>query len=206
MAGRVLGIDTANDDLTQTCLDVREARVYPLLTDLGLEVDRLTGPDATAEAVVDALTAEVDFVTASGHGLPGRLIGRSGTVLEVGHYPPEAVQGKIIHLLACNCGELLGPDLVANGCRAFFGYNLEFFFPASSPRDFLDCDGTIDRAIAEGSTAEDVFREVIQVFNRRIAALRQEGDNFRASLVEHNRNCLVAPSVDPKWGDPAASL
>ena len=206
MAGQALGIDTVSDDLTQACFDAREANVYPHLADQSVAVTRLTGPAATSDAVIAALTPGIDFVTASGHGLPDKLIGQAGTILEVGRYPPAAVQNKIIHLLACDSGELLGPDLVANGCRAFFGYRLQFLFPASSPADFLNCDGTIDRALAEGLTADEAFQLVMRSFNKRIADLRRAGNNFRASLVEHNRNCLVAPSLDPKWGDPNAAL
>jgi hypothetical protein len=206
VAIHVLAIDTSSDELTQACLNAREATVYSHFDEQSLVTSRLIGPAATATAVIAALTPGMTFFTASGHGLPDRLIGQDGTILQVDQYPPVAVQNKIVHLLACECGETLGPDLVANGCRAFFGYREQFLFPTSSPGDFLDCDGVIDRALADGLAADDAFGLAIRAFNRRIAALKQAGQAFRASLVQHNRDCLVGPSLDPKWGDPKATI
>jgi hypothetical protein len=206
MPNRILGVDTASDSLTQSCLAVRDARIYPDLADLGADVTRLQGPETTSARILAALATGTDYVTACGHGQADQLIGPAGAILQVGQYPPAAVTGTIIHLLACHCGEELGPDLVVNGCRAFFGYEKKFLFPVSSPRDFVDCDGAIDRAIAAGKTADQAYRAALREFDKRIKALREDGDNHRASLVEHNRKCLVAPSRDVKWGDPDASL
>lgn len=206
MAVQVLAVDTKSDDLTQACFDAREMIVYPHFDDRSLVTSRLIGPAATSAAVVAALTPTVTFLTASGHGLPDRLLGQTGIVLQVGAYPPAVVRQKIVHLLACHCGESLGPDLVANGCRAFLGYREQFLFPAASPRDFLECDGAIDRALANGMTAADAFALAIKAFNRKIDELTREGKAFRASLARHNRNCLVGPSLDPKWGDPGVTI
>src|SRR5262245_32027843 len=206
MATQALAVDTLSDDLTIACFDARDARVYPHLAGQSVTLTRLTGPAATAEAVIAGLTADIDLLTLSGHGLTDKILGQAGTILEAGRYPPPAVRAKIVHLLACDSGEVLGPDLVANGCKAFFGYREQFLFPAASPGDFLDCDGVIDRALADGFTAEEAFRLALRAFNRKIEELKQAGQAFRASMLRHNRDCLVAPSVDPKFGDPTAVL
>src|SRR5215510_3036842 len=195
MAGGALAVDTISDDLTIACFDARDANVYPHFAEQSVVLTRLTGPAATAAAIIAALTPDIDLLTLSGHGLADRILGQSGTILEVGLYPAEAVRAKIIHLLACDSGELLGPDLVANGCKAFFGYREQFLFPVASPRDFLDCDGVIDRALADGFTAEEAFRLALRAFNRKIEELKQAGQAFRASMLRHNRDCLVAPSI-----------
>jgi len=206
MAGGALAVDTISDDLTIACFDARDANVYPHFAEQSVVLTRLTGPAATAAAVIAALTSDIDLLTLSGHGLADRILGQSGTILEVGLYPAEAVRAKIIHMLACDSGELLGPDLVANGCKAFFGYREQFLFPVANPRDFLDCDGVIDRALAQGLTADEAFQLAIRSFNRTIADLKKAGKTFRASMVQHNRDCLVAPSVDARFGDPTATL
>jgi hypothetical protein len=206
LAVHVLAIDTTSDELTQACLDAREMGVYPHFADQSLVTSRLIGPAATGAALVATLTPETALLTASGHGLPDRLLGQSGIIIQAGAYPAAVVRHKIVHLLACECGENLGPDLVANGCRAFLGYREQFLFPASSPGDFLECDAVIDRALADGLTAADAFALAIRAFNRRIDELTQAGQAFRASLVRHNRNCLVGPSIDSKWGDPGAAI
>jgi hypothetical protein len=206
MAVGAVGVDTASDEVTQVCLDARDLLVYPTLASLGVTVARLTGPAATTATVLAALTPDVRLLTLSGHGLEDRVLGQAGVLLQAGRVQAAAVRGKIVHLLACKSGSQLGPDLVAIGCAAFFGYSDDFAFPLARSRDFLECDAAIDEGFARGLNADDVFRLAIRRFNRKIAELRQAGEGFRASLLENNRDRLCAPTLDPRWGDPGARL
>lgn len=70
------------------------------------------------------LTApQSDIIIGVGHGDEFGFSGHNETViLEVGKYNPREVDGKVIKLLSCQTGVVLGPDLIKNGAEAFLGY------------------------------------------------------------------------------------
>jgi hypothetical protein len=204
---KILAVDSDTDEVVQECLQYRTDTLYEQLRSEGNEVQQLPVDQATREAVLAALGAtDVKLFTASGHGLPDRFNGTTETILAVGQQSSTALGGKIIHLLACDTGQELGADLVSNGCAAFFGYNIQFFFPMDRPSLFLECDAAIDIALADGGSADDAYRAAVKSFNKQIAKLKAAGQTYRASLLQHNRDALCAPSVDQKFGDPTARL
>jgi hypothetical protein len=204
----VVTVDSTDEDVTDACATYRADEVYPALVTPTFVVQHFSGADAQRGNVLSALqTAKPRLVTGSGHGFPTTFTGQGReAILEIGGYQRFHVQGSIIHLLSCEAGEQLGVDLVANGCRAFFGYNDDFVFPIGEPELFLECDSVIDLTLAGGGTAEEAYDDTIAAFNQSILRLKKVGRVWLAIALERNRNCLCAPSVDAKWGDLSARL
>ncbi len=200
MAVVVIGLDADSDEITGACEAFRTSRLYPVLEGLGLTIATLTGASATAAGLASLLASGATFLTASAHGLPDRILGRTEPLLQVQHYAPTLVSGKIIHLLACESGDSLGPDLVQNGCRTFFGYRRPFVFPLDRPAEFLNCDSVIDQELANGATADEAYRSAIRRFNKGIKDLKNAGKMWRASVLQQNRDCLCC------LGDSSARL
>jgi hypothetical protein len=149
----------------------------------------------------------VGFITGSGHGFPTRFTGQGRlSIFELGLYDAAEVRGKVVHLLACQTADQLGLDIVAKGCDAFFGYDVDFLFPLDKPGVFLDCDAAIDLRLADGLSAEEAYQAAIAEFETRIAQLKKDGQLWLASMLEFNKEHLCAPSVDGKWGNPQAQV
>lgn len=205
---RVVTIDSTHEAVVELCRDYRQAEVFPELTGEGLTLQQFDGPQATRASVAPALTAaEVNYVTASGHGFQNRFTGQDGvSLLEIGQYEPAEVQGKIIHLLACLTGQELGADLVAKGCAAFFGYDVVFLFPLGQPDLFLECDAEIDRSLAAGKSCEEAYEDAFNAFTLRIEQLMALQKPYLAASLAFNRDRLCAPSVDPKFGSKSARV
>ncbi len=204
----VVAIDADDDDVVAACLAYRRTHVYPALEGRGFTMRAFTAGDARRPVVGRALAApDVVLVSASGHGTPEQFTGQAReALLQIGAYDPAEPSGKIIHLLACFTGQALGPDLVANGCDAFFGYDTAFVFPLGNPAVFLECDAVIDREIAAGCTARAVYERAHRAFTIRIQQLLAAKQPYLAAILEYNRDHLCAPSTDPRWGDPDATI
>ena len=71
---------------------------------------------------------------------------------------------------------------------------------------FFDCDSEIDRAFADGLTAEEVYDRVIDYYNQKIHELKDGGHYDAVVALEYNRDYLCAPSVNTKWGDKKARI
>jgi hypothetical protein len=204
----MLGIDANMDPQTQAPHDYREVHVYPYFVKKGFTVEKCQTTLATQPHVSStAKKPEVLYITGSGHGFPTIFLGHMYNVIwEATTYSSVESKGKIMHLLSCLSGANLGPDLVANGCRAFFGYDAKFVFEHTKPGIYLECDSEIDRAFAEGLTADEVYKRVIKLFDKHIDAARLACDVDRVAMLEQDRDHLVCPSVDPKFGDKHAKL
>lgn len=208
MSIAVVAIDSGDEDITAVCREYRETALYPALVDGGAQITPVAGSDDSRPNVAEALRQQQGgYITGSGHGFPDQFTGaQQQPVVRVGQYAAVEVTGKIVHLLACECAAQLGPDLVSNGCKAFFGYDEVFTFPFANPTPFLECDSAIDLALTNGGTAGDAYDAAITAFNERIARLKRAGDVHHAAMLERNRDHLCAPSVDPKYGAEDAVL
>jgi len=80
------------------------------------------------------LTApQSDIIIGVGHGSEDSFTGQNeAVILEVGRYNPREIKGKMIKLLSCQTGVALGPDLVANGAKAFLGYKDDYVWVMDS--------------------------------------------------------------------------
>ena len=213
----VLAIDASHDVATWIVHGYRNCYVYPYLESQGFSLVRCQGPSVCRENVESAACQDgILYITGSAHGSDTECFGYDGEpVFQVGDYQSGEVEGKVVHLLACQTAAELGPDFVANGCRAYFGYRRPFTFPLDFPHIVLECDAVIDWAFADGLTAEEVHDHVIEHYNQRISELKSEVndegrmDIKRARMIavlENNRSYLCTPSVDPIYGDGQARI
>lgn len=206
----VVTVDSDRDDETAVCLEHREDEVYPDLSAEGATLRAFSSTTAVrAQVALAVADPGVSFITGSGHGLERQFTGQDGTpILAVGTYAPQEVSNKIVHLLACHTAAELGPDVVRNGCQAFFGYDVAFLLPAN-PVDlalFLDCDAEIDRALVEGDTADEAYERAYDVYTTAAFSLFRAGKPHLAATLTQLRDHLCAPSVDAKYGRKNAKL
>ncbi len=75
-----------------------------------------------------------DFIIGAGHGEPSEYSAQNESLIwKVGAYDVREVQNKIIKLVSCQAGALLGPDLVHHGgARCFMGYDDDIVWIADS--------------------------------------------------------------------------
>lgn len=131
---------------------------------------------------------------------------RSYPIFDIGNYQPEEPNGKVVHFFACQTAAELGTDFVNNGCLAYFGYDVDVIVPMHISDAFFDCDSEIDRAFADGLTAEEVYDRVIVHYNQKIRELEDGGHDDAAAALGYYRDHLCAPSVNAKWGDRKARI
>ena len=205
---QVLAIDSCEDDATQIVHDYRNQYVYPDLEARGFSLVYCQEQEALRENVESAaLQNDVAYITGSAHGSDTACCGYDGLpIFRVGDYQPEEVDGKVIHLLSCQTAVELGPDFVTSGCRAYFGYKGNFTIPVDFTDVCLECDAEIDRAFADGLTAEEVHDRVVTLYEQRISELNDAGELYAASALQENLEYLCTPSVDSKWGDVQAHI
>jgi hypothetical protein len=138
-----------------------------------------------------------------GHG-QGNVFSGAGRlpVYQVGQYADAEVNGRVIHWTACDTAQVLGPDMVARGARAFFGYIEDIIFPPQLAQIIFDCDAEIDRALVQGSTTAQAQQRAIGRFNSYIDALRRRNpSDFLIPWVELNRDRLRGPLNGSIFGD-----
>ena len=115
------------------------------------------------------------------------------TTFEIGE-----LEGRLVHLLACDTAYSLGPNLVRKGAAGFFGYAGKFEYPSGQETDevllsFLACDAQIDLVLAEGGTAGEAYHHAYARFDHEIDQLRKANRYYAASLLRDNRDRLRAP-------------
>ncbi|MDZ8065332.1 MAG: hypothetical protein RMY64_06785 [Nostoc sp. DedQUE08] len=204
----VIAIDSNHDFATTAAFNYRQKKVYPCIDERGFVIERCQGQ--LARRIYVALAASksnVVYLTGVGHGSYDTFTGEyHNPIFTVGNYSPEESQGKIIHFLSCQIAALLGVDFVKYGCRAFFGYDIDFTFAVKTADIFFECDSEIDRAFAEGLTAEEVYQRVYTLYTKYADESFWQGDLNTFKYLETDRDHLCAPSVDRRWGDPLARL
>ena len=209
----VLGVDAHYDGFTRGGWEYRRNHVYDYMRNRGMDVRLLSGELAEVHRVHGAATRpEVVYLTGVGHGLADRYKGHGGqNLLRVGRYAPEVARGRIVHFAACDTSLELGPDLVAKGCRAFFGYSGKFHYPSDEEENeildkFFECDSEIDRCLADGCTAAEAYESAYDRYTHGIETLKRAGRDHAATLLQENRDRLRAPSIGSRWGDQNARL
>ncbi|MEH2279868.1 MAG: hypothetical protein V7K90_00785 [Nostoc sp.] len=204
----VVAIDSNHDFATTAAFNYRQQNVYPYIDEKGFILERCQGQLACRIYVASAASrSNVVYLTGVGHGSYDTFTGHYyNAIFTVGNYSPEESQGKIIHFLSCQIAARLGVDFVNCGCLAFFGYDIDFIFIPTTADIFFKCDSEIDRAFAEGLTAEEVYQRVYTLYTQYAEESFLQGDFNTFKYLETDRDHLCAPSVDPRWGDCQARL
>ena len=204
----ILCIDSNYESVTQTAFTYRDRHVYPYLIRKGCSLilirnSRLRRNDVLTEA----RKPSVVYLTGVGHGTPDTYTGNfRQPIFRIGNYSQVESRGKIVHFLSCQTAEKLGPDFVAKGCRAYFGYDADFTWDPKVADTFLECDSAIDRAFAAGLTAGQVHDRTKALFDKHIARFRANGNDYNAAMLEFNRDHLRCPASGSQWGDLNARL
>jgi len=141
-----------------------------------------------------------DIIIGVGHGSETIFSGHNeAVILEVGKYNSREVEGKVVKLLSCQTGALLGPDLVKNGAEAFLGYVDDYVWVMDSDlatRPWADTmaaaslipvvDGL--NALLDGKTAKEAFDIELEGYTRNAEV---EEDELVKSCLEFNRDNAI---------------
>lgn len=141
-----------------------------------------------------------DIIIGVGHGDETSFSGQNeAEILEVGRYDPREVAGKVIKLLSCQTGLLLGPDLVKNGAEAFLGYVDDYIWVMDADlaaRPWADAmaapvlmpvvDGL--NALLDGKTTREALDIELEGYTRNAEI---EEDELIKSCLEFNRDNAV---------------
>jgi hypothetical protein len=200
----VIAIDPNYEDLSIAAFTYRQINVYKFFQTPQLNFPPpLTNAQADAAPVsAAALQDGVVYISAVGHGTNDVFSGYfNHPVFSVADLNPDVVRGKIVHLLSCSTATALGPDMVALGCRAFFGYLVPFTFDPANSDLFFQCDAQIDIGLASGLNASQVGANVKAFFQQAI-----DDNPSAAAYLQMNLENFRSPADGDRWGDANASL
>ncbi|HEC39309.1 hypothetical protein LCGC14_1300300 [marine sediment metagenome] len=209
MTGTVLAIDSNYDQLTNIAWDYRKNIIYPYMNSKGFSFICATGILARRWFVrINAVNRDVVYITGVGHGSPHVYTGHNGMpIFKKGRYSREEVQNKVVHFLSCYTAQLLGPNFVKHGCKAYFGYSQAFTVSDLNYKDiFFRCDGEIDIAFADGNQASLVHQRTVNLFTYAIQTLINSRKFYTAAALQHNLDCLRSPSNSNIWGNRSATI
>lgn len=148
------------------------------------------------------LTApQSDIIIGTGHGNASSFTGQNeNVILEVGRYNPKEVNGKVIKLLSCQTGKLLGPDLINNGAQAFLGYVDDYIWVCDADQAAMPWSDkmagacllpVIDglNALLDGKTAQESLDIELEGYLRNASI--EEDDLIRSCLEFNHANAVL---------------
>jgi hypothetical protein len=199
--------ESDHDTITTSGSDYRKASVHPQFLAKGFSIVSLTGSTnvrSTFEAAIK--NTWVTYTSGIGHGSPTIYSGNAGSYLwQVGGYDASEPKGKVIHLLSCLTAQTLGPDLVTNGAKAYFGYHPSFYINWSYPDVFWACDSAIDHGFSIGMTAAEVHHLAYYVYNTMITTMTGI-HSPTATTLTGDRDGLRTPVSGSSYGDQNANI
>jgi hypothetical protein len=152
----------------------------------------------------------INYISGAGHGAYHTFIGSDSNPIWDASQDLSLLAGKVVHLLACETGAVLGRAIVEQGATAFWGYTVSFVFkhdtnPPTLDSDvlaeaFLKMDTIIDRGILAGKNSQDIYDSI----ERYVAQVWIGLAPLDRGLLLSNFVHLACPVVD--WGDEAAVL
>ncbi len=167
--------------------------------------------NATQKNVESILrTKQIDYISGAGHGRYEMFTGHDGNpIWDVSQNLADLKQ-KVVHLLSCETGAVLGRAIVFHGATAFWGYTVNFAFshksnPPSLEDDdlaeaFLKMDTIIDRGILSGKRSDDIYTSM----SKYVAQVAPQLTALDRGLLLDNFNHLACPVVT--WGNGAAVI
>ncbi|MBA7569139.1 hypothetical protein ES708_10877 [subsurface metagenome] len=141
-----------------------------------------------------------DIIIGVGHGDVDVFTGQNeAVILEAGQYSPREVRGKVIKLLSCQCGVILGPNLVRNGAACVLAYVDDYVWicdadlamrPWSDEMAATSLMPVIDglNALLDGKTAREALNIELEGYSRNAAV---EEDELVKACIEFNRENAV---------------
>ena len=150
-----------------------------------------------------------DIIIGEGHADADTFTGQfEAVILEPGKYSPREVSGKVIKLLACQAGIILGPDLINNGALAVLAYLDDYVWvmdadKASTPwSDEMAAKSlmpVIDElnALLDGRTTQEAFQIELDGYSRN--AITEQDELIKACLEFNRANAVLL-------GDPQARV
>jgi len=136
-----------------------------------------------------------DIIIGVGHGDIDAFTGQNeAVILEVSKYDPREVRGKVIKLVSCHTGVVLGPDLIRNGALSFAGYTDDYLWVcdadlASTPwADAMAATCLIPvidglNALLDGNTTREALDIELEGYTRNAEA---EEDELIKACIEFN--------------------
>lgn len=153
------------------------------------------------------ITSDIKLVIGSSHGSPTTFFDCNDwsaiwTTDAPEHFGP--VQGKIVHLLACQAGNVLGPAMVSKGgAKTVIAYTEDFNFSGQSKyNDYCARgDAEFDRALVQdGCSAGDAYLKAKNKFIELANLANEAGEAAEYETLMHNANCIAI------FGDHSAKL
>jgi len=141
-----------------------------------------------------------DIIIGVGHGDVDVFTGQNeAVILKAGQYSPREVRGKVIKLLSCQTGVILGPNLVANGCAAFMGYTDDYVWvmdadlaktPWADEMAATSLMPVVDglNALLDGKTAREALNIELEGYSRNAEV---EEDELIKACLEFNRDNAI---------------
>lgn len=199
--------ESDHDSITTSGSNFRKANVHPRFVAKGFGTVSLTGStNVRSTFETEIKDWSVTYTSGIGHGSPSRYTGNAGSNLwQVGSYDASEPAGKIVHLLSCLTAQILGPDLVANGANAYFGYHPSFYINWSYPDQFWVCDSAIDYGFALGMTASEVHDLTLYVYNSMITTMTGVHAPT-AAVLTGDRDGLRTPVSGSSYGKKNATV
>ena len=162
----------------------------------------LTSADVTIDRVLDASRQhpKIALIHGCGHGVTWEILNGRQPILSISDSVSmkvtEIVSSRFIHLLSCETATELGPDLIAKGATAFFGYVNIITKTGGTQAILSEHDHLLDRALVNGLTVEQSVQEFSNRLVDAINVLRRTGtsdeiaefcgfhDNFRWDALD----------------------
>ncbi|GAI74105.1 unnamed protein product, partial [marine sediment metagenome] len=141
-----------------------------------------------------------DIIIGVGHGGQDVFTGQNeAVILEAGQYSPREVRGKVIKLLSCQCGVILGPNLVKNGAACVLAYVDDYVWvvdadlastPWSDEMAATSLMPVIDglNALLDGKTAREALNIELEGYSRNAGI---EEDELVKACLEFNRDNAI---------------
>ena len=153
----------------------------------------------------------------AGHGWPdGVTVEQSEHFMTTDGLNLDLVANKVVHCLSCYAGTNLGPTIIEEGAKAFFGYKDTFMLMTWGGKEPCSCrfltgcfeaDLKIERKLTDGITDyKEVRQHAIDLFNTEIeyweehydeetcglSAVTAAGAEMLIDCIIHDRDALVA--------------